>query len=78
MKSFIKQNTKLRIHSKPDRNQSKLTVCIVCIIIHFILLADDLPFVSTIYILSYANGDQCRPIDAKRPMLQYTFTLGCV
>ena len=27
MKSFRKQNSKLRIHSKPDRNQSKLTVC---------------------------------------------------
>ena len=26
-KSFIKQNSKLRIHSKLDRNQSKLTVC---------------------------------------------------
>ena len=25
-KSFSKQNSKLRIHSKPDRNQSKLTV----------------------------------------------------
>ena len=23
----VKQNSKLRIHSKPDRNQSKLTVC---------------------------------------------------
>ena len=29
IKSFIKQNSKLRIHSKPDRNQSKLTVCSV-------------------------------------------------
>ena len=27
IKSFSKQNFKLRIHSKPDRNQSKLTVC---------------------------------------------------
>ena len=27
MKSFSKQNSKLIIHSKPDRNQSKLTVC---------------------------------------------------
>ena len=27
IKSFSKQNSKLRIHSKPDRNQSKLTVC---------------------------------------------------
>ena len=27
IKSFSKQNTKLRIHSKPDRNQWKLTVC---------------------------------------------------
>ena len=26
IKSFSKQNSKLRIHSKPDRNQSKLTV----------------------------------------------------
>ena len=25
-KSFNKQNSKLKIHSKPDRNQSKLTV----------------------------------------------------
>ena len=30
MKSISKQNSKLRIHSKPDRNQSELTVCIVC------------------------------------------------
>ena len=29
MKSFSKQNFKLIIHSKPDRNQLKLTVCIV-------------------------------------------------
>ena len=28
IKSFSKQNSKLRVHSKPDRNQSKLTVCI--------------------------------------------------
>ena len=27
IKSFSKQNSKLRIHSKLDRNQSKLTVC---------------------------------------------------
>ena len=27
MKSFRKQNSNLIIHSKPDRNQSKLTVC---------------------------------------------------
>ena len=27
VKSFSKQNSKLRIHSKPDRNQLKLTVC---------------------------------------------------
>ena len=27
IKSFSKQNSKWRIHSKPDRNQSKLTVC---------------------------------------------------
>ena len=27
IKSFSKQNSKLRIHSKPDRNQSKLTMC---------------------------------------------------
>ena len=27
VKSFSKQNSKLRIHSKPERNQSKLTVC---------------------------------------------------
>ena len=31
IKSFSKKNSKLRIHSKPDRNQSKLTVCIGCI-----------------------------------------------
>ena len=29
MKSFSKQNSKLIIHTKPDKNQSKLTVCIV-------------------------------------------------
>ena len=29
IKSFSKQNSKLRIHSKPDRNQSKLTVLLV-------------------------------------------------
>ena len=52
-----------------------ILLCIVCIIIHFILLADDLPYVSTIYILYYANGDQCRPIDAKRPRLQYMYML---
>ena len=28
IKSFCKQNSKLRIYSKPDRNQSKLSVCI--------------------------------------------------
>ena len=28
IKSFSEQNSKLRIHSKPDRNQSKLIVCI--------------------------------------------------
>ena len=28
VKSFSKQNSKLRIHSQLDRNQSKLTVCI--------------------------------------------------
>ena len=50
-----------------------ILLCIVCIIIHFILLADDLPYVSTIYILYYANGDQFRPIDAKRPRLQYMY-----
>ena len=27
IKSFSKQNSKLILHSKPDRNQSKLTVC---------------------------------------------------
>ena len=27
IKSFSKQNSQLRIHSKSDRNQSKLTVC---------------------------------------------------
>jgi hypothetical protein len=27
IRSFSKQISKLRIHSKPDRNQSKLTVC---------------------------------------------------
>ena len=27
IKSFSKKNSKLRIHSKLDRNQSKLTVC---------------------------------------------------
>ena len=27
IKSFCKQNSKLRIHSRPDRNQSKLSVC---------------------------------------------------
>ena len=29
IKKISKQNSKLRIHSKPDRNQSKLTVCTV-------------------------------------------------
>jgi hypothetical protein len=29
---FYLQNSKLRIHSKPDRNQSKLTVCIPCLL----------------------------------------------
>ena len=28
LKVFSKQNSKSRIHSKPDRNQSKLSVCI--------------------------------------------------
>ena len=27
---FSRQNSKLRIHPKPDRNQSKLTVCALC------------------------------------------------
>ena len=31
IKSFSKQNSKLRIYSKPDRNQSKLTVCSGCL-----------------------------------------------
>ena len=34
IKSFSKQNSKMIIHSKPDRNQSKLTVCSVYYVVH--------------------------------------------